>query len=112
MLCCRAYRVVDETDQDFMGSKLVVSFANPAKHYDTHAVRPQNNLISSLNSAAANKSVGQASPAGNMLAQRTNLLVGKPGFGGRTTPGQAAGKNDMLTVYAKHRAPVTNAMLV
>ena len=24
-----------------MGNKLVVSFANPAKHYDTHDIRPQ-----------------------------------------------------------------------
>ena len=29
-----------------MGNKLVVSFANPAKHYDTHAIRPQNNGMS------------------------------------------------------------------
>ena len=109
MLCCRAYRVVDETDQDFMGSKLVVSFANPAKHYDAHAVRPQSNFNSSLNSAAANKLVGQASPAGNMLAQRASLLAGKPGFGGRTTPGQAAGKNVMLTMYAKPKSAATSA---
>ena len=91
VLHCRAYRVVDETDQDFMGSKLVVSFANPAKHYDTHAIRPQGTFNSNLNGVAT-KAAGQASPAGmagNMLAQRSNLLPGKPGFGGRANPSQA-----------------------
>lgn len=74
-----------------MGSKLVVSFANPAKHYDTHAIRPQGNFNSTLNGVAT-KVAGQASPAGmagNMLAQRSGLLPGKPGFGGRANPSQA-----------------------
>lgn len=88
-LCYRAYRAVEETDQEFMGSKLVVSFANPAKHYDTHPIRPQNN--SSLNGPANSKLTGAASAGatGHVLAQRTALLAGKPGFGGRVNPSQA-----------------------
>lgn len=102
---CRAYRAVDETDQEFMGSKLVVSFANPAKHYDTHAIRPQTNFTPNNSNPATSKLAGQASAnaAGHMLAQRTALLAGKPGFGGRINPSQAfAAGRDLCATHPQH----------
>lgn len=71
-----------------MGSKLVVSFANPAKNYDAHTVRPQINNSSGFNGVASNRLAGQGSPLGNAIAQRTALNANKAGFGGRVTPSQ------------------------
>ena len=87
---CSAYRDVDESEQEFMGSKLVVSFANPAKHYDTHAIRPQSTgvgsaLVGGLNSKAGLR--GNTGSASSLLAGHSGLASGsKPGFNDRLSP--------------------------
>lgn len=86
--CCSAYRDVDESEQDFMGSKLVVSFANPAKHYDNHAIRPQNNGSGSALAGGANGKLGlraNIGAAGGLLTGRSGL-GNKPGFNDRLSP--------------------------
>ena len=73
-----------------MGSKLVVSFANPAKHYDTHAIRPQSNGMASSLPGGLNGKVGlrgNTGGASSLLAGRAGLANGsKPGFGDRLSP--------------------------
>ena len=92
MLCCSAYRDLDESDEDFMGSKLVVSFANPAKHYDTHAIRPQNMGLNSTVAGSANSKLGLRGSGtlggGGLLLGRPGMNGSKPGFNGRTSPSQ------------------------
>ncbi len=73
-----------------MGSKLVVSFANPAKHYDTHAIRSPNSMNSAIVGGTNGKS-GLRSNGGlasGLLAGRTGMNGNKPGFGGRLSPSQ------------------------
>ena len=74
-----------------MGSKLVVSFANPAKHYDTHAIRPQ---VMGMSSALVGGTNGKTGLRGNggfasgLIAGRTGVNGIKAGFGGRVSPSQ------------------------
>lgn len=85
--CCSAYRDVDESEQDFMGSKLVVSFANPAKHYDNHAIRPQSNGLGTA-LVGANGKLGvraNSGAASGLLTGRTGL-GNKAGFSNRLSP--------------------------
>ncbi|KAL3159657.1 hypothetical protein ABBQ38_010066 [Trebouxia sp. C0009 RCD-2024] len=82
-----AYRDVDESEQDFMGSKLVVSFANPAKHYDNHAIRPQSNGLGTA-LVGANGKLGvraNSGAASGLLTGRTGL-GNKAGFSNRLSP--------------------------
>ncbi|DBB09979.1 hypothetical protein WJX82_004569 [Trebouxia sp. C0006] len=91
-----AYRAVDETDQDFMGSKLVVSFANPAKHYDTHAIRPHSTGMNVAMVGGANGKLGlrgSGALASGMLAGRAGTNANKVGFGGRLSPSQSSFAN-------------------
>lgn len=85
--CCSAYRDVDESEQDFMGSKLVVSFANPAKHYDNHAIRPQNNGSGSALVGGTNGKLGLRGNSG----AASGLLTGRSGLGSKS------GFNDRLS---------------
>lgn len=70
-----------------MGSKLVVSFANPAKHYDNHAIRPQNN---GSGSALVGGNNGKLGLRGNSGAA-SGLLTGRSGLGSKS------GFNDRLS---------------
>ena len=84
---CSAYRDVDESEQDFMGSKLVVSFANPAKHYDNHAIRPQSNGLGTA-VAGVNGKLGvraNSGAASGLITGRTGL-GSKAGFSDRLSP--------------------------
>ena len=71
-----------------MGSKLVVSFANPAKHYDIHAIRPQNNGSGPVLVGGANGKLGlraNSGAASGLLTGRSGL-GNKPGFNDRLSP--------------------------
>ena len=71
-----------------MGSKLVVSFANPAKHYDNHAIRSQNNGSGSAFVGGASGKVGlrvNSGAASGLLTGRSGL-GNKPGFSDRLSP--------------------------
>lgn len=71
-----------------MGSKLVVSFANPAKHYDNHAIRPQSNGMGSALVGGANGKLGLRanSGAGSGLLTGCTGLGSKAGFSDRLSP--------------------------
>ena len=83
---CSAYRDVDESEQDFMGSKLVVSFANPAKHYDNHAIRPQNNGGGSALAGGGKLGLRANNGAASGLLTGRTGMGGKPGFNDRLSP--------------------------
>jgi len=79
-----------------MGSKLVVSFANPAKHYDTHAIRPQSTGMNIAMVGGANGKLGlrgSGALASGVLAGRTGINGNKVGFGGRLSPSQSSFAN-------------------
>ena len=79
-----------------MGSKLVVSFANPAKHYDTHAIRPQSTGMNVAMVGGANGKLvlrGSGALASGILAGRTGTNGNKVGFGGRLSPSQSSFAN-------------------
>ena len=69
-----------------MGSKLVVSFANPAKHYDNHAIRPQNNGLGSALASGANGKLGLRANIGAASGLLTGRSGNKPGFNDRLSP--------------------------
>ncbi len=79
-----------------MGSKLVVSFANPAKHYDTHAIRPHSTGMNVAMVGGANGKLGlrgSGALASGMLAGRAGTNANKVGFGGRLSPSQSSFAN-------------------
>lgn len=79
-----------------MGSKLVVSFANPAKHYETHGIRPQSTGMNVAMVGGANAKLGlrgNGALASGLLAGRPGMNGSKTGFGGRLSPSQPSFAN-------------------
>lgn len=92
-----------------MGSKLVVSFANPAKHYDNHAIRPQNSSSGPALVGGANGKLGLRANSGAASGLPTGRsgLGNKSGFNDRLSP-TGSFANAQGGCYDSHRLSLPN----